>query len=82
MFEIIEKLKREIENAKSDVLISKIGNIIEVADGVVKIQGLSNAMSQEMLSIETKDGSIKAVALNLEESSIGAIVLGDFKKLK
>ncbi len=82
MFEIIEKLKREIENAKSDVLISKIGNIIEVADGVVKIQGLSNAMSQEMLSIETKDGSIKAVALNLEESSIGAIVLGDFKKIK
>lgn len=82
MYEIIEKLKKEIEGAKSDVLISLVGKVIQVADGVLKIQGLPSAMSQEMLIVETKSGPVKAVALNLEESSLGAIVLGDFRKIK
>lgn len=82
MFEIIEKLKKEIAGIKNDVEISSVGRVIEVADGVLKIQGLRSAMSQEMLTVETKNGDVSAVVLNLEENSIGAIVLGDFKKIK
>ncbi|PIR70091.1 MAG: F0F1 ATP synthase subunit alpha [Candidatus Niyogibacteria bacterium CG10_big_fil_rev_8_21_14_0_10_42_19] len=82
MFEIIEKLKKEIEGQKSEIEISEVGMVLEVADGVLKIQGLRNVMSQEMLTIEAKDGPISAVVLNLEENSIGAIVLGDFSKVK
>ncbi len=81
MYEIIEKLKKEIENAKSDTAVVQVGRVIEIADGVAKIEGLRNAMSQEMLIIDTKTGRVSAVALNLEENSIGAIVLGDFRKI-
>ena len=77
-YEIIEKLKREIEGYKEKAEWQEIGRVIEVGDGIVKILGLRNAVSREILTIETPHGVRAALALNLEEESIGALVLDDF----
>jgi F-type H+-transporting ATPase subunit alpha len=77
-YEIIEKLKRDIEGYKEKPEWQEVGRVIEVGDGIVKILGLRNAVSQEILIIEGADGDRAALALNLEEESIGALVLGDF----
>ena len=75
--EVIEKLKRQIAGYKAEVRAEKAGRVIEVGDGVVRIWGLAEARSQEMLTIETARGPVNAIALNLEEDTIGAIILGD-----
>ena len=82
-YEIIEKLKRQIADFENTAEIARtVGEVIEVADGVVKISGLANVMSQEMLEIEAAHGTVSAVAFNLEENTIGAIVLGDYAAIK
>ena len=53
-----------------------------MGDGIVKILGLRNAVSQEILMIESSKGERAALALNLEEESIGALVLGDFLSIE
>jgi F-type H+-transporting ATPase subunit alpha len=77
-YEIIEKLKKEIEGFKEKPEWAEVGRVIEVGDGIVKILGLRNAVSQEILNIVTPHGTRAALVLNLEEESIGALVLGDF----
>src|ERR1700734_4015694 len=77
-YEIIEKLKQEIEGYKEKPEWAEIGRVIEVGDGIVRILGLRNAVSQEILMIETAKGERAALALNLEEESVGALVLGDY----
>ncbi|MDP3947163.1 MAG: F0F1 ATP synthase subunit alpha, partial [bacterium] len=77
--DIIEKLKKEIEGFAGEVKPEPYGEVIESADGVAKIRGLTGAMSQEMLTIETDHGDIAALAFNLEEDAVGAIMLGDFR---
>ncbi len=77
-YEIIEKLKQEIEGFKEKPEWQEIGRVIEVGDGIVKILGLRNAVSQEILMIESAKGERAALALNLEEESVGAMVLGDY----
>src|SRR3989304_8046047 len=80
--EIIEKLKQEINGFKSEIKAEKIGTVFEVGDGVCRIWGLSNVMAQEMVEIETDSGAVNAIALNLEEDCIGAVVLGEYVKVK
>jgi F-type H+-transporting ATPase subunit alpha len=77
-YEIIEKLKKDIEGYKEKPEWNEVGRVIEVGDGIVRILGLRNAVSQEVLIIETIHGERPALALNLEEESIGGLVLGDF----
>lgn len=76
---IVEQLKKQIENFETQSQTEKVGKVLEVGDGVIRIEGLSDAMSQEML--EFADGSL-GVVLNLEEDQVGAIVLGDYKGIK
>jgi len=59
--------------------MEKVGKVLEVADGVARISGLNDIASMEMLEFE---GGISGVALNLEESVVGAIVLGDYIGIK
>src|SRR3989338_10323603 len=96
--EIIEKLKSAIEKSKEKAEWEEIGKITEVGDGIVKISGLSNCQSQEILTTETgthstgsksslqaNSGQVNkasAVVLNLEEDSVGALILGDFSLIK
>ena len=79
---IIDELKREILDFDTKAREEIAGEVAEIGDGVVRIYGLAEAKSGELLSIETEDGAVVAMVLNLEESSIGAIVLGDYAKIK
>lgn len=79
---IIEELKKEILNFDASQREEGGGEVAEIGDGIVKIYGLKNAKSGELLSIETKSGPVLAMALNLEESSIGAIVLGEYIEIE
>lgn len=76
---IIETLKKEIAKTKLDVQLEKVGQITKVSDGVATLSGLTDAMSGELLEFP---GKIFGVALNLEEDTVGAMILGDYLKLK
>lgn len=78
---IIDQLKSEIEGFRKNLKAEKIGRVIEVGDGIARIYGLSNAASQEMLEFETPHGAVHGIAFNLEEESVGAIILGDSTKI-
>jgi F-type H+-transporting ATPase subunit alpha len=77
--EIVAVLKKEIENYKSDLVMEDVGTVLEVGDGIARIYGLRKAMAGEMLEFE--NGSF-GLALNLEENSIGAVILGDYLAIK
>ncbi len=76
---IVENLKKEIQNFSLKLKVEKVGHVIEVFDGIVKVSGLSDIKSSEMVTF--KNGET-GVALNLEEDAVGVIVLGDFSKIK
>jgi F-type H+/Na+-transporting ATPase subunit alpha len=80
--EIIEKIKQAIEGYQSKNEWEEIGKVSEVGDGILKISGLTNVQSQEVLIIEAGEQEIKAVALNLEEDSVGALILGEGSLVK
>ena len=80
--EILDKIKQAIEGAKDDPQWEEIGTVTEVGDGIVKISGLTHVQSQEVLSIEAGKHTTKAVALNLEEDSVGALVLSESTGIK
>ncbi|TSC79701.1 MAG: ATP synthase subunit alpha [Parcubacteria group bacterium Gr01-1014_29] len=82
-YEIIEKLKKEIAGYKDEPKWQDTGEVIEVGDGILKVSGLRNAVSQELLRVETHDGGeCMALALNLEEEIIGALALGEYKGIQ
>ena len=82
MANLVEELKREILSYSQDVKSKKIGTVIESADGIVRISGLPQAKSGELLKISARNGkAISAMALSLEETMIGAVVLGEFKDI-
>ena len=83
--EIKDILLREIEAADlHGIDVDEVGTVLEVKDGVARIYGLKKAMAGEMLDITAKEtgNQVTAVALNLEEDNIGAVVLGDYLQLK
>lgn len=79
---IIEQLKEQIAGFKSDIKEQTVGKVIAVGDGIAHISGLSDAMMSEMIEIVTSEGSVFGVAMNLEEDSVGAIILGEYIKIK
>jgi F-type H+/Na+-transporting ATPase subunit alpha len=76
---IIDKLKEQIAGFEPTVSVEKVGTVLEVGDGIARISGLSEVKSMEMLDF---GADVFGVALNLEEHSVGAIILGDFQKIK
>jgi F-type H+-transporting ATPase subunit alpha len=83
--EIKDILLREIEAADLNKLdVEEIGTVLEVKDGIARIYGLKKAMAGEMLeiSVSATGERITALALNLEEDNIGAVVLGDYLQIK
>src|SRR3989344_8915044 len=80
--EIIDKIKQAIEGYKDDPKWEEVGMVTEVGDGIVKISGLTHVQSQEVLEVETGKHKIKAVVLNLEEDSVGALILGESTGIK
>lgn len=76
---IVENLKKQIEKFKEEVKIEKVGYVLEVFDGIAKISGLSDLKASEMVSFANGE---TGVALNLEEDTVGVIILGDFSKIR
>jgi len=76
---VIEALKKQIREFKEHVSVDTVGRVLEVGDGIAKISGLSNVMASEMLDF---GNGVFGVALNLEEEAIGAMILGDWLKIK
>lgn len=80
--DIINQLEKRMEDFKDSSGVEKIGRVIAVSDGIAEIAGLRDVVSSEMIEIETaKEGKVFGVALNLEEDSVGAIILGDDKAI-
>lgn len=80
--EIIEQLKREIEGFRREIKVERVGHVLEVGDGIARISGLSDVASQEMLEFETEGDLIAGIAFNLEEDSVGAVILGDSSRIR
>jgi F-type H+-transporting ATPase subunit alpha len=81
--EIRDVLLREIEQYTDELKVEEVGEVLEVKDGVARIYGLTKAMASEMLEITSAETgrTVTALALNLEEDNIGAVVLGDWTGL-
>jgi len=77
--EITSILKEQIKNFGAPVVSADVGTVIEAGDGVVRIHGLSGCMLSEL--IEFENGTM-GIAMNLEEETVSAIVLGDYIGIK
>jgi F-type H+-transporting ATPase subunit alpha len=76
---ILKQLKEKIQEFQSDVKVEKVGYVLDVGDGVASVSGLTEVASMEMLDF---GDNISGVALNLEESSVGAIFLNEYTNVK
>jgi F-type H+/Na+-transporting ATPase subunit alpha len=79
---IVEQLKEQIAGFRAEIKKETIGRVAEVGDGIARVTGLSDAMMSEMLEFKTDHGAVYGVVLNLEEDTVGAIILGEFVHIK
>jgi F-type H+-transporting ATPase subunit alpha len=77
--DIVSVLKQQIEQFGAPVTMVDVGTVIEIGDGIARIHGLAAAKYNELLQFPN---DIMGIALNLEEDSVAAIVLGDYTKIK
>jgi F-type H+-transporting ATPase subunit alpha len=81
--EIKNVLLNEIEQYEQDFRTEEVGEVLEVKDGIARVYGLGKTMASEMLEITSSETgeTITALALNLEEDNIGAVIMGDWTEL-
>src|SRR6186997_323514 len=77
--EISKIIRDQIGSFAVDVDVAEVGSIISIGDGIARIHGVDNAMAGEMLEFPH---GVFGIALNLEEDSVGAVLLGEFKEIK
>jgi F-type H+/Na+-transporting ATPase subunit alpha len=77
--EIASVLQKEIETYESQIDVREVGRVLEVGDGIARVYGLSGVMSGEM--VEFPSGTV-GLAFNLEENSVGVIILGGYLDIK
>src|SRR5262247_287114 len=77
--EISKIIRDQIGSYAVDVDVAEVGTIISLGDGIARVHGIENAMAGEMLEFPH---GVFGVALNLEEESVGAVLLGEFKEIK
>ena len=80
--EITSVIRQEIEQYSSQLEVSDVGRVIEVGDGIAQIYGLSNAMAGELLEFQTDEGAVMGQVMNLELDTVGAVIYGDYLKVK
>jgi F-type H+-transporting ATPase subunit alpha len=73
--DIVRAIQDQIQHFDQPVRMANVGTVIEVGDGIARVYGLSQAMSSELLEFP---GGTLGIALNLEEDSVGAIILGEY----
>ena len=79
MANLLEEIEAQIMGAKTAAARQNVGVIREIGDGVAKIEGLADAMLNEMIDL---GNGIVGLALNLDETEVGVIILGDYTQLK
>ena len=79
MSNLLQEIEAQIAGVKTSVTRQNVGTVREISDGVAKIEGLSDAMLNEMLDF---GGGVVGLALNLEETEVGAIILGDYLSVR
>jgi len=77
--EISDIIRQQIENFETGVTVTEVGTVIKVGDGIAEIHGLEKAMAGELLDFPHE---VRGLALNLEEDKVGAVLFGDFQKIK
>ena len=77
--EISKIIREQIGSYAVDVDVAEVGSIISIGDGIARVHGVDNAMAGEMLEFPH---GVFGIALNLEEESVGAVLLGEFKDIK
>ncbi len=77
--EISRVLTEEIRDYRAGVELAEVGSVISVGDGIARIHGLDNAAAGELLIFP---GDLKGIALNLEEDSVGAVLMGESSELR
>src|SRR6185436_12185630 len=75
MSNLLQEIEAQIAGVKTSVTKQNVGTVRECSDGVAKIEGLTDCMSNEMLDFGK---GVIGLALNLEETEVGAIILGDY----
>ncbi|KKR81215.1 MAG: ATP synthase subunit alpha [Candidatus Daviesbacteria bacterium GW2011_GWA1_41_61] len=79
MNNLITEIENQIKQLKTAAVVENVGTVVEVGDGIARIEGLSNVQMSELIEFP---GGVFGLALNLEQYSVGAIILGDFTKVK
>src|SRR5713101_7747701 len=79
MSTLLQEIEAQIAGVKTATAKQNVGTVREIGDGVAKIEGLSDAMLNEMIDFGS---GIIGLALNLEETEVGAIILGDWSKVR
>src|SRR5437868_10025293 len=79
MSNLLQEIEAQISGAKTATARQNVGTVREIGDGVAKIEGLTDAILNEMLDF---GNGITGLALNLEETEVGAIILGDYTKIE
>jgi F-type H+/Na+-transporting ATPase subunit alpha len=76
-------LRSQLEALRTSVESREVGTVAQVGDGIARVEGLRGAMAGELLEFETSDGeTIMGMALNLDEREVGAVLLGEYTKVK
>src|SRR5882757_8000422 len=78
MSSLLQEIEAQISGAKTTTTKQNVGIVREIGDGVAKIEGLADAMLNEMLDF---GNGVTGLALNLEETEVGAIIMGDYTKI-
>jgi len=79
MSTLLQEIEAQIANVKTSAAKQNVGTVREIGDGVAKVEGLTDAMLNEMLDF---GNGVTGLALNLEETEVGAIILGDYTSIK
>src|SRR3954465_15394777 len=79
MSTLLEEIQSKIAGVKTTTTKQNVGTVREIGDGVAKVEGLTDAMLNEMLDF---GNNVTGLALNLEETEVGAIILGDYTGVK
>src|SRR5438128_4028692 len=77
--EIVSVLQMEIDQYRSKLKAEEVGRVLEIGDGIARIYGLSGVMAGEM--VEFSRTGARGLAFNLEENSVGVIILGDYLEI-
>src|SRR5208282_1594651 len=79
MSNLLQEIEAQISGAKTATAKQNVGTVREIGDGVAKIEGLTDTMLNEMLDF---GNGVVGIALNLEETEVGAVILGDYTSIK